>query len=921
VTTLSDAQQQELESLLLEFDQAWEPNALTRRTRELTSDDPHFRQVALVELVKIDLERQWKAGKQQKVEAYLQRFPELGTEQTVDPGLLLVEYQARCQVHAPASLRDFQLRFPNPFGKLRQMLEEDSDATSQPAACIDTSQSGPLSDTKCEGGLKISDLPTEFGRYRILKQLGEGGMGSVYLAHDSELDRRVAIKVPKFTGGADQQIIERFYREARTAASLRHANICPVYDVGEVEGTRYLCMAYIDGRPLSAYVRRDGSQPERQVALVIRKLALALQEAHSHGVVHRDLKPANIMIDRNLEPVVMDFGLARQLGRQDDSRLTQQGSVMGSPAYMSPEQVEGDVDRIGALTDIYSLGVIFFELLTGRAPFEGPMTAVLGQIMTQEPPRPSEFRRDVDPHLERICAKMMAKRIEDRYRSTKEVADALTAYFKASQIGDASGQLGGAGNYDERPLAARLATRPPASPRVTVAENIRHRSGPVLLKAAQHLPVKAIWGAAGLAGVLCIVLFSVMLSHRTPHGTVGDAATRETTADSRDFTNLFDGQTLCGWHGCTEYFHVEDGLLVSDFGEQVFRGPTSGCLLSDNAYADFLLKLEFRVHPGGNSGVLLRAPDNEFAYRAMEIQVVDDEYSDWREMLQSTPTQRTGSLGIVAAGNPDSRKPTGEWNTLSVQCQDRELSVELNGRLVLDVNLDEFEGKDFRGRDHPGLTRSSGHVGLLGRSSRGRVDFRNIRIKELQTHREDRPEPGFESLFDGRTLVGWNATGNVNAFSVRDGVLVISGPPGGLMYTGDVQNHNFKDFHFKAEVMTTAGANSGIFFHSTSLASRVAKQSYEVQINQTHSDPRKSGGLWGVRDVYESPVKDDEWYLQEIIVRGKRIITKINGTTVVDYTEPEETVLAGGLSSGTFVLQSHRARGKVYLRNIVVKPL
>ena len=368
---------------------AWTPEALRARIRELPVDDTEFRRAALSELVKIDLERQWKSGNCCKVEDYLRRFPELGSEETVAAQLLLAEYEARRLCNHPAPLREFQLRFPVRFSEFRHLVEQASSSVSvhpQPAAGVDTSRDGKNSGTQSEGPGQTFVLPKEFGRYRIVRKLGEGGMGIVYLAHDTELDRQVALKMPKLNEGMDNPLIERFYREARAAANLRHANICPVHDVGEVDGTHYICMAYIEGRPLSAYVRRDSTQPERQVALVVRKLAIALQEAHSHGVVHRDLKPANIMIDQHKEPVIMDFGLARQLDKHQDSRLTGQGSVVGSPAYMSPEQVAGDVDRLGPATDIYSLGVILFELLTGRVPFEGPVTAVLGQIMTQEAP-------------------------------------------------------------------------------------------------------------------------------------------------------------------------------------------------------------------------------------------------------------------------------------------------------------------------------------------------------------------------------------------------------------------------------------------------------------------------------------------------------------------------------------------------------
>jgi formylglycine-generating enzyme required for sulfatase activity/serine/threonine protein kinase len=275
-------------------------------------------------------------------------------------------------------------------------------------------------------------LPSPFGRYRIIKMIGEGGMGAVYLARDSQLDRDVAIKIPQFAANEEASLRERFFQEARAAATVQHPNICPIFDVGEIEGIHYLTMSFIDGKPLEVWAGGEKSLTCRQIAVLIRKVAAAMHEAHKKGVIHRDLKPANIMIDRRGEPIVMDFGLARRVER-NDQRLTQSGAIMGSPAYMAPEQVRGEIDVVGPASDIYCLGVILYELLTHRVPFIGTDNmAVLAQVLLDEPAKPSLLRLDLDAALEQICLKAMAKKIEDRYASMADLAGALQSYLRGS---------------------------------------------------------------------------------------------------------------------------------------------------------------------------------------------------------------------------------------------------------------------------------------------------------------------------------------------------------------------------------------------------------------------------------------------------------------------------------------------------------
>ena len=186
---------------------------------------------------------------------------------------------------------------------------------------------------------------------------------------------------------------------------------------------------------------------------------------------------------------------------------------------------------------------------------------------------------------------------------------------------------------------------------------------------------------------------------------------------------------------------------------------------------------------------------------------------------------------------------------------------------------------------------------------------------------QEKDKNGFISLFDGKSLEGWKASEHPDSFSVKDEVIVVHGPRAHLFYMGEVEDHDFKNFHFKADVKTTPGANSGLYFHTRFQETGWPSIGYEVQVNQTHGDPKKSSGLYGVKDVFESPAKDNEWYTQEIIVKGKRIITKVNGKTLVDYTEPADVEGDRKLSSGTFAIQAHDPKSVVFIKNIKVKPL
>jgi serine/threonine protein kinase/class 3 adenylate cyclase len=300
---------------------------------------------------------------------------------------------------------------------MRPDARPDEQATPAPAG------SDPTAEFPVPPDAEATELSGVFGRYTILRRLGKGGMGRVYLARDSQLDRLVALKVPHLEGGDRANVRERFHREARAAATLHHPNICPVYDVGQVGDVPYLTMAYIEGQPLNEWARTS-ARSLAELIDVVRKVALALDEAHNRGIIHRDLKPSNILIDQRGEPVVMDFGLARRLHLPDEARLTCPGLLMGTPAYMPPEAVLGQ-EQSSPAGDIYSLGVLLYELAAGRCPFAGPIAVVLAQVACDTPPPPSTHRPGLDPRVDAICAKAMARAAGDRFASMAEFAQAL----------------------------------------------------------------------------------------------------------------------------------------------------------------------------------------------------------------------------------------------------------------------------------------------------------------------------------------------------------------------------------------------------------------------------------------------------------------------------------------------------------------
>ncbi len=268
-----------------------------------------------------------------------------------------------------------------------------------------------------------SDEIGRLGPYRILAVLGKGGMGVVFRAHDPALDRVVALKVMLPQMRAVPSARERFLREAKAAAALKHSNIVTVFQVGEDRGVPFLAMEFLEGEPLDNRIRSEGRLPLADVLRIGRETAQGLTAAHACGLVHRDIKPANLWLEApNGHVKALDFGLAQ--ARADQVHLTQQGTIVGTPAYMAPEQAEGK--PVDGRCDLFSLGCVLYQMITGTLPYRGETTiAILRALALHEPPPVSDVRSDAPPELSALVARLLAKKPEDRPASAQEVVEIL----------------------------------------------------------------------------------------------------------------------------------------------------------------------------------------------------------------------------------------------------------------------------------------------------------------------------------------------------------------------------------------------------------------------------------------------------------------------------------------------------------------
>jgi serine/threonine protein kinase len=818
------------------------------------------------------------------------------------------------------------------------------DAGSEPTAPVSRELTDFLAPAETEEELG------RLGPYRVLRVLGHGGMGVVYKAEDPRLERLVALKAMLPTLAASESARLRFLREAKAAAAVKHDHVVTIYQVDEDRGIPFLAMEFLDGQPLDERLNNGAPLPMEEIVRIGREIAEGLQAAHERGLIHRDIKPANVWLETRRSPLapvgrgaggegrvkILDFGLAR--ATREHGNLTQLGAVIGTPAYMAPEQARGEA--VDARCDLFSLGCVLYRMCAGQLPFKGADTvSTLLAVATETPTPLSRLNPKTPPRLAALVDRLLAKKPSERLASASEAATELAALERnlAAEASTASVPVPPVPRARKEPSSATLRqAEVPPSPRKNPAREKteaadtafrfadkppsrrkkpqQQRSRLPLVLAAIAASLLLIGGGSVLVAQIIIRIkgkdgqetkievpkgSKVIVEEKgkvvaqVPRPEAGkgpaeekDKGVAQVPRPEADTKAFFNGTNLVGWEGLTEYWSVKDGALI---------GSTPGglkfntFLCSKKKYKDFELKFSVRLKGDkANSGVQIRSEltdATKFVVKGPQADMGGEYWGSLYGELFGGMMKAAPVAEVAKVLKPD------DFNTYFIRCAGKHVTIKVNGLTTVDDEFDKLPAE--------GIIAWQLHAGPAMEAT-----FRNIEFKDLSA------EKGWVQLFNGKDLKGWkvfpNGEGN---WRVEDGAITCSGPNSHLFSERD----DYKNFHFRLEAKINAKGNSGQYFR-TKFEGGFPK-GYEAQIALGGGDRQYyTGSLYGIYKIAEELHQPDEWFTQEVIAKGDHIVIKVNGRTVVDLHDKK-------YQKGNFALQHNGPQTWVRFRKIEVKEL
>lgn len=824
-------------------------------------------------------------------------------------------------------------------------------------------------------------LPARFGRYQVEKLLGRGMMGAVYLARDTQLDRLVALKIPRVSAAGSAKLLKRLEVEAKAAAKLHHPNICSVYDYGVLDDVHFIALQYVEGQDLKSWLKRRGRPLAPAAAIrLMTKLAGAVGEAHRQEIIHRDLKPENIMLKPDGEPVIMDFGLARRASGATDAGLTQ-GMIVGTALYMSPEQANGRAEGIDHRSDIYALGVMLYELLTGAWPFTGTAFEVMGQKTVQEPPTPLDVDANLPPRLAAVCHKMLARKKEDRYATCADVVAALEAINLNAPSPSTKSPV------EEIPFDV-LPQEPGPMPfrrkSTKPALNI-----PALLATLtacwSSLPQVARWTTLAGAGAISVAL-AVLLFFQTPYGVLQIEIEDPTLAvkfDDQTITFDNDGQPINVTATAEHTLEVQrDGATIAAATRQLTlkRGEKrlmkvsliDGQVAIDGApvktprsdSSDFFNGRDLSGWQGlpghwsvENGAIVGRCAAGQSAYTFL---VSDKSYKDFDLKFEARRRGGDSSIGVqfrswvtdpiqfkMSGPQCDVATPNGTFpiGSLVTEPTAQPLAEKARPEAVATCQRNEFNRirircvgshatvwvNDVISVDGEFPLPDEGRIAwpIDGGAADHEIVIRNVEFTDLsEAPSAVANADGFVPLFNGKDFAGWDLIGRFDAFAIdadRQTLVMKPSSPVSRLQT----DRDFENFHLRFEFrIDSHGARSGVNIRMPSRSEGILP-ALKIQVSDD-STPYSlaTGGVYYSQTGWINRSREDLqndfgiWNRMEIIADGSRLQVSVNGKTCIDTDLQQfagQAISAASRTTGRISLNADL--GEVWFRNIEIREI